>query len=211
MTSSGFTDYGQTYMCPGPGCLKDNFRAYKSGKTTLKNTGISEKVQTFKNFKMMPGVKATYQAFKALADGEAAFRLLLAYGGVGNGKTHLCNALARELHAAGIPTQYYAAPDMFSMLRQGINNHTVDNQVEKLKNIDALIIDDFKVENFTMNWEAPKLEEIIDARYREIRLTVLVVNQDLDKIPERVMSRFFEPDIGKVVLNDAVDYRTLRK
>jgi DNA replication protein DnaC len=208
---NGMTQWDKTIMCSEKGCLKESFEARQRGDATLALTGIAQaKVQTFDNFKLVKGVRETYYAFKKLADAEADCMMLLVYGGVGNGKTHLCHALVRRLHADGIPVLYYAAQDMYADLRKGIESNTIEQTVDKLKNIDALVIDDFKVLEKSTNWEVPKLEEIIDYRYRNIALTVLVSNQDLDAIPERIVSRFDEPGIGKLVLNKAGDFRRQR-
>lgn len=205
---NGMTEWDKTIKCPEKGCLEESFQAYKRGDATLAMTGIAKaKEQTFENFKLVKDVRETYQAFKDLAEAKANYMMLLVYGGVGNGKTHLCHALVRELHAGGIPVLYYVAQDMYAELRKGIDSNTIEQTVDKLKSIDALIIDDFKVLEKSTNWEVPKLEEIIDYRYRNIALTVLVCNQDLNVIPERILSRFFEPDIGRVVLNKAGDFR----
>ncbi|MBA7590759.1 hypothetical protein ES708_32896 [subsurface metagenome] len=56
-------------------------------------------------------------------------------------------------------------------------------------------------------WELGQLEEIIAIRYRERLFTILTTNRDLTELPERVVSRFKDPDVGRVVLNDGADYR----
>ena len=70
-----------------------------------------------------------------------------------------------------------------------------------------LIIDDVGMGGSGSNWEFGQLEEIIVYRYRERLVTVMTTNRDLKELPERIVSRFYDPEIGCVVLNDAPDYR----
>lgn len=59
-------------------------------------------------------------------------------------------------------------------------------------------------------WEYGQLEDIIATRYRERLFTIMTTNQDLGELPERITSRFFDPDIGRVILNEGADYRRLK-
>ena len=59
---------------------------------------VSSLDNTFENFKPVKGTEKSLSAFKALASGRTKWKMLLCYGGVGNGKTHLCEATAIELY-----------------------------------------------------------------------------------------------------------------
>ena len=55
-----------------------------------------------------------------------------------------------------------------------------------------------------------KLEHIVDCRYREQLITVVISNKDLMQLNEksvRIVSRFSDPDVSRIVLNEADDYR----
>ena len=60
-------------------------------------------------------------------------------------------------------------------------------------------------------WEYGQLEEIINHRSHENLFTILTTNRDLTELPERVVSRFQDPDIGRVVLNSGKDYRRIKE
>lgn len=210
LLDSGRPDYSSTIPCPAKGCIKDSRAVYKQGEASLKEKGISSKSQSFENFDSVLGVKETYQAFKDLATGEANYQMLLCYGGTGNGKTHLCNALTTELNKREIDARLYAVADMVGRLKESISEHTTESVIKQLTTIPALILDDFKVE-FNSPWEMGKIEDIIDARYREALITVLTTNRALEELPERLISRFYDPLLGRVVLNSGADYRRRRR
>ena len=210
LLDKGRHDYSSTIPCPAPGCLKDSLVAYKQGETSMREKGISSKAQSFDNFKMVAGAKETYEAFKNLATGEANYQMLLCYGTTGNGKTHLCNALATELNKREIDARLYTVADMVGRLKESISEHTTESVIKQLTTVPALILDDFKVE-YNSPWAMGKIEDIIDARYRETLITVLTTNRELSELPERVKSRFYDPLLGKVILNNGADYRRRRR
>ncbi len=87
---------------------------------------------------------------------------------------------------------------------------TYDELIDRYCHCPALIVDDVGMGGSDSAWEWGQLDEIINARYREHLITVLATNRDLKDLPERVVSRFSDPDIGLIVLNEGRDYR-LRK
>lgn len=202
----GKVDYSRVIDCPAPDCIQASYEAYKRGEKNLAAIGISPKKQTFDSFKLVPGVKDACHTFKALATGEADYVMILCYGGVGNGKTHLCNALALTLNERGIDTRLYTVSDMASVLKKSISDNTTEALVGKLKSYQALILDDFGIE-YGSPWEMAKLEEIIDARYRQAIITVLTTNKNWNTLPERIVSRFSDSVLSRIVLNQGKDYR----
>jgi DNA replication protein DnaC len=205
----GGVDYSRVIDCPAKGCINDSFAAYKRGESQMAVIGVSPKLQTFANFSKFDRVRETFKVFKDLASGESTYMMVLCYGVTGNGKTHLCNALARELTERGVSIKLYTVADMVSELRKGIDDNTIEDMVSKLKNVEALILDDFK--EYGSVWELSRIEGIIDARYRNALITVLTTNQELRTIPDRIVSRFMDPALGKVVLNEGQDYRKRRR
>ena len=79
--------------------------------------------------------------------------------------------------------------------------------LDNLRRARRLIIDDVGMGGSGSAWEYGQLEDIVVYRYRERLPTVMTTNRDLTELPERIVSRFYDPDIGCVVLNDAPDYR----
>lgn len=199
--------FSQLVRCPAPGCLRESFEAYRSGGKSLTKKGVSSKKKTFEAFnKDVAGVQEAYQAFYELAYNKTDLPFLLVYGGVGNGKTHLCEATTIVLHNRGIDARLYTVADLMSKLHDSISKDSTESEIKMLKEFPALILDDLGVEYGSL-WELSKIEEIIDARYREQLITVLTTNRDLNQISERIVSRFSDPSMSRCLLNSARDYR----
>lgn len=194
--------------CPNGGCLADSIRAYKQGENYLKEQGVKLK-QTFETFKMVPGAREAYNFAKEFSSASGPLFYLL-YGGVGNGKTHLCNAAAVALLGRGVACKFYTVADLLSLLRSKIDNGTIEEEITILKEAPCLILDDWKTESQS-DWANGRLEEVIDYRYRMQLPIMLTTNRDLTEIPERILSRFSDVDIAKRVLNTAPDYRRRQK
>jgi len=79
--------------------------------------------------------------------------------------------------------------------------------IERYCCCEHLIIDDVGMGGSGSEWEYGQLEEIVVARYRERLFTIMTTNRDLSELPERVVSRFRDPDVGVVILNQGADYR----
>ena len=170
--------------------------------------GVSNLNHTFESFKPFPGTKEAYGAFRAVAEGTGK-PFLLCYGGVGNGKTHLLEALALKLRERGIASKLWVVADFLAFLRRLIHDSSkedLDVVIERYQSGGVLLFDDFGMEYGT-DWEMSVIERIINGRYRSRSITVINTNKDLDELPERIVSRFFDPEIGIVVLNQGKDYR----
>lgn len=170
--------------------------------------GVSNLNHTFENFKVLPGTEKAHKAFKEVAEG-AGKPFLLCYGGVGNGKTHLLEALALRLRERGIASRIWVVADFLAYLRRLMRDSSkedIDVVIERYQSGGALLFDDFGMEYGT-SWEMSVMERIINGRYRSRDTTVINTNKDLDELPERIVSRFFDPEIGVVVLNQGKDYR----
>ena len=166
---------------------------------------------TFESFKVLKGTEDAYNAFKTLAEDEGAKPLLLCYGGVGNGKTHLCEALVMALNDRRITCRYYTVSELMSVLKQRMNDNQLpgsDDIVELWSKAPAMIMDDLGLEYGTP-WEESKLELIFDKRYRADLITVVTTNKDLDELPPRIVSRFLDGSVSVCVLNSGEDYRRL--
>ncbi len=172
--------------------------------------GVSSLEHTFEKFKQIPGTKEALAAFKSMADGTGK-PMLLCYGGVGNGKSHLCEALSIELYKRGIRCSVRVWSDIMRMFKGGMhrdpNSQTYDYLFDQLRRRDRLIIDDVGIGSSGSEWEWGELEDIINYRYRERLFTVLATNKDLDEMPNRIVSRFSDPEVGALILNSGKDYR----
>jgi hypothetical protein len=62
-------------------------------------------------------------------------------------------------------------------------------------------------------FEISDLEDIIDLRYRKRYypecdlVTILATNKDIKELPDRVVSRFYDPEFGVVLYMGDKDYR----
>ncbi len=165
---------------------------------------------TFKNFKPMTGTKPALVAFKAMLKGPEF--MLLCYGGVGNGKTHLCEALAIELYKRGKFCRVMQMPTMLSTLRQAIDDPTKEYNtiLDNYCFAERLIVDDIGAGEGDRNFCDRILETIVIARYGRQLFTIMSTNLLLEQLPERVRSRFEDTVTSYLVLNAGEDYRGLK-
>jgi len=185
-----------------------------------KSLGVSSLENTFENFKPVAGTQKALAAFKALAEGKARWKMLLCYGGVGCGKSHLLEATAIALYKREVRCRVSTMARIMQALKHAIecDKHgnegkpwePYDNRLTRLCNMSHLMIDDVGMGGSGSEWEFGQLEEIVVARYRERLFTILTTNRDLTELPERVVSRFRDPDVGRVVLNSGDDFRRLK-
>jgi len=170
--------------------------------------GVSSLDNTFEALKPWPGTEKALAAFKALALGESEWHMLLCYGGVGNGKTHFCEATALALYKRGLFCRVLTMDRMMGTLKECIGSDRYISFEELLSNYSSgpLILDDVE----GTEWEFEQLEKIIRMRYRENLFTILTTNLDLKELPERIVSRFRDPEKGRLILNQGKDFRPLK-
>jgi DNA replication protein DnaC len=171
---------------------------------------VSSLEHTFANFKRLPGTDAAYRAFLAMSQDDAR-PLLLCYGGVGNGKSYLCEALTMAWYGRGLYSRVFTMAGIMGVLKRAMRP---ENAMPPLEDIQRnycrsprLIVDDVGMGGSGSAWEYGQMEEIVSWRYRERLPTVMTTNQDVRNLPERIFSRFCDPEVGSVVLNDGEDYR----
>lgn len=162
---------------------------------------------SFDNFKPLPGTTEALAAFKQVIDGPRY--MLLAYGGVGNGKTHLCNAAATELCQRGLFTRVMDFQAMLATLKRAISDPQL-NYLEVLKNYslaERLIMDDIGSGESDTEYADRILESIVVTRYGRGLLTIMATNKDISTFPERVLSRLQDKTTSFLVCNRGGDYR----
>ncbi len=182
----------------------------------MTGAGLSTLDHTFNSFKHVEGTEKAYRAARNLGNGHTDKPFLLLYGGVGNGKTHLVEAIIIELGRRGIWARYWTAAAMFDFLKAGIQvehgHPDVADRIEQLCRAQVLVLDDLGVEKDT-DWQWSNLERIVDYRYRFRSITIVATNMDIDdleKKSERIVSRFSDKDVAQLVLNKGNDYRQRR-
>jgi len=207
--------YEQLKTCDYAGCLVDSKARYQRGDSYLKTIGIVDSSQDFATFRQELGTKEAYAAFYWLAypeqrNDKKLRPFLLCYGNTGNGKTHLCNAAALVLNEKKIGLRVYAVADMIADLKMAMADHLLELKMQFLKTIPALLLDDYGV-NFGSEWEISKMDELLSARFRDERITILTTNLDIMSLPERIRSRFSVKDLSVIAFNTGVDQRPLKK
>jgi DNA replication protein DnaC len=188
--------------------MAESFAKYKSGTKSLLIHGLTSYAHTFSTFRKRDGCENVYKVFHDLAEGSDK-PFLLCYGGTGNGKTHLCEALTIRLMQRGIDTWYYSVAGFMNLLKRQMETNELDAMVKIFCEVQGLVLDDWGAE-YGSDWERTQLDHIIDERYRWRRITVLTTNKDvmqLDQQSQRIVSRFTDKEIGVLVLNRAADFR----
>ena len=74
---------------------------------------------------------------------------LFLYGQYATGKSYLLSAIAQALAEKGITVLFVYMPDLTRSLKQGMNDGNLEERVNKLKQADVLMMDDFGGENIT--------------------------------------------------------------
>jgi len=196
-----------------------------------KSLGVASLENTFENFDLVPGTEKVLAAFKALASGKTLWKILLVYGGTGNGKTHLCDAAVIALYKREIRCRVLTMAGIMQALKNAMEHDRHGNEgkpwtpyAELLNDFggrDYLIIDDVGMGGSGSTWEWGQLEEIIGVRYHENLFTILTSNLDIKQdpknkeipfLPERIVSRFRrDPSIGRLILNKGPEYKGREK
>lgn len=170
-------------------------------------------MHTFEFFAPRPGTKDALAAFQAVADGSGP-PLLLCGGITGNGKTYLMEALTIEIYKRGAFVRLLTAFDYLAVLKGCMEPGHIPPYEEQLRRYmeePRLLIDDLGSGTKGSDWEWGVWEAIINYRYQHRLLTVITTNLDLAQLPARIQSRFSDPAVGRVVLNNATDYRRERR
>ena len=176
--------------------------------------------QTFTNFNIAPAGKPiaslelcrdAAQAFATAPDGW-----LVLCGPSGNGKSHLCAAIANALRTYARTCVFVSMPDLTKSLKDLMDddfarsvNQTYGQRLSRYQSAPVLLLDDIHAEKIS-EWSEGVLFEIVDYRYRNRLPTVFVTNLDpCDKseFDPRVVSRWSDTELSIVIMNDAPDFR----
>ena len=156
---------------------------------------------------------------KAAEDFAAApeNRWLVIWGDRGNGKSHLCAAIANDLRHKNMPVLFVTVPDMFASLVQAreveasTEQETFSGRKKLFKTAPVLILDDLGAET-ARDWTEAVLFEVLDYRYRNKLPTVIVTNLPLaeltsDELDPRIVSRMQDTSLCTVIENRTQDFR----
>ena len=181
----------------------------------LRMFNISSLNHTFENFKADSQTKEAVMTLKALSNAELKKQFVLLYGTAGCGKTHLIEATIINWARQNIWSSYLTFSEMARQLKTELRKggDFYDLRFEDFCNGKRLIIDDFGMGTTESRFEISDLEDIIDKRYRRRYypdcdlVTILATNKDIKELPDRITSRFFDPEFGVVLYMGDKDYR----
>lgn len=178
--------------------------------------------RTFANFQPRPGTEDMLAAAKAFCAGDYTF-LTISVNNVdpnrmfGNGKTHIMEAMARDLLDQGKKVRFDLCKDILDRLRATYNRNSNDDFAHVLaeyKYFGVLFLDDLGMEKSNA-WASEQLTGLIEERIQNNRRTVISTNLNRESMMDmepRLASRLFATnpalaDVFKVVLNTATDFR----
>lgn len=167
----------------------DTFDLRLFSNEVIPEEGISPKENAQKNLK-------TAVAFAEDFTGEN----LLLYGGVGRGKTFLCNCIAKDVLERGKTVLYLTAGQMFKRLEEMRFGHGDEEERaewdDELLDADLLIIDDLGTEFGTV-FTASELFRIINDRKLRKKPVVISTNLEISALMEQYSDRVMSRLIGE--------------
>jgi len=215
----GQTDNRKIIPCPAVRCLQEHVMgAVGSGLGVITGVATLQKFENFKTRVKFPTVNHALQTSLQFAQywGEGkepkSAPFLLLQGGVGVGKTHLCNAAGIHIAKCGHQVRVWNVGELIGDLQKSIKDSAVNERLKEIKEIYCLIMDDYKGEYSAIYpWGVEKIEEIIDHRYRTQVPTMMTTNNDIEQMPARVSDRFLDRTLSTIIQIDAKSYRPLKK
>lgn len=181
----------------------------------LEKLNISSLKHNFNNFNITKDNKKAYDTMNGLCLNSDKMRFILLYGRTGCGKTHIIEATVIQLNSKGLLTRYKTFSDIARSLKTALrkSSEEYDRLFKMYCEVDRLIIDDIGMGTTESRFEISDLEDIIDNRYRKryysdrCMITIISSNKDVRELPDRIVSRFFDPEFGDVIYMGDKDYR----
>lgn len=173
---------------------------------------ISSLDNTFTNFEVTSNNKKAFDTFLDFATFEKPV-FVGCYGGVGCGKTHLLEATSIELYKQRKFARVIQSSIVFQTLKNALANRSTDTYdaiLERYCNAPVLLLDDYGAGIVETKWTNALLEQMIIHRYHFRLKTALITNLDFHELPERVVSRFTDKELSRLVLIKEKDYRGMK-
>ena len=168
-------------------------RIRRSGLSTLAESYTLQRYQTPEPWQQNAKRKA--EEYLAAPSG----RWFVIAGTPGSGKTHLCTAIAVQMMRSGKDVHYMLWREEAPRIKALVNDRDeYDPELERLKTVDVLYIDDFlkgKVTDGDINLAF----ELLNARYNRRRPTIISGERTIEQlleIDEAVGSRIYERSKG---------------
>lgn len=184
-----------------------------------KQVGLGEGIfdKTFETFEAGTDWQETIKQTALNFCNQEKHKMFYIGGQIGCGKTHICTAIVNNLLERGKNCQYVIWNDIITKLKQTIydnaNKELYNQQLNQLKNIEVLYIDDFFKNEINTRADIDIAWQIINARYMN-QLTTIISSErtlcnrqnSLDMVDEAIASRIYElTNIGEFNLAIAKD------
>ena len=158
-----------------------------------------------------PSLSFAHYVAKSMARGNLTQgNFLVLAGATGVGKTHLALAIAWEWFEDGCSVLFMRVDDLLDWLRQGYDDGSYHQRLERLRSRNLLILDDLGAEH-TSDWAGERIDRIVDWRYVDRTPLVVTTNAMSEDLAPRVASRLGDSAYSLVVAIDAGDYRQFVK
>lgn len=128
---------------------------------------------------------------------KETFNNIMYFGGVGTGKSFLCNCIAKGILDKGFTVLYLPVAKLFKICSDYLfkNSEYHDNLMTMIENIDLLIIDDLGTESKNINYLS-YLFTILYERNNNEKSTIISTNLGLKEINEYYGNRIYSRIIG---------------
>lgn len=143
-------------------------------------------------FKNIDQTKGREDAFAALLEFCLTYQAnsnqkgIYLYGPLGVGKSHMMAAVANKLAEKGVSSLMVYVPDFFREMKGSIQDNSINEKVEVLKEVEVLILDDIGAETISQ-WERDEiLGAILQARMIKGLPTLYTSNLDYDALEEHL-------------------------
>ncbi len=168
---------------------------------------------TFERFIVRPGTESALKAARGFAanfppvDGVG----LMFLGTWGNGKSHLAAAIVHAVKAQGHTAVFASVPEVLSRIRATYNDEARETEAQLmfgLREAKLTVLDDLGAEKKS-KWTLEKVYELIDARYRARRPTIVTSNLTPEELEKQIGPRAYDRllEMCKVTLNEGTSYR----
>jgi chromosomal replication initiator protein len=101
---------------------------------------------TFDSYEVGSANRLAFGAAKSFAEGDRLANPLFIYGGVGLGKSHLCQAIAWAMVAGDREKKivYLSAEKFMYLFVQALQSQDMNNFKDRFRNVDVLLVDDIQ-------------------------------------------------------------------